>query len=207
MLDDLQACFANELIVHPYRSMMKHLKTMHMQHESLREEIIAGMARAAREQPIIEGYKANVYINKIYEPLRYINMKRHPEHVVGMLEPIQRMTKVMRGQQCGWLLTGARWGNIGLVNCANKMGKDATPVVATIKAIIPDIEKAATGAKGKMINEALDAARACVETYEAKYGNVKPAPDPRPVAANDPVGRPNVVVILADDLGCGFSCD
>ena len=204
VLDDLQACFANELIVHPYRSMMKHLKTMHMQHESLREEIIAGMARAAREQPIIEGYKVNVYINKIYEPLRYINMKRHPEHVVGMLEPIQRITKVMRGQQCAWLLTGAKWGNIGLVNCANKMGKDATPVVATIKAIIPDIEKAATGGKkGKMINEALDAARACVATYEAKYGTVKPAPDPRPVAANDPVGRPNVVVILADDLGCG----
>ena len=203
VLDDLLKCYANDLIVHPYRSMMGHLKTMHMQHESLREEIIAGMARAAREQPIIEGYKVNVYVNKIYEPLRYINMKRHPEHVVEMLEPVQRMTKVMRGQQCAWLLTGARWGNIGLVNCANKMGKDAAPVVATIKAIIPDIEKAATGKQAKMINEALAAARACVETYEAKYGRVKPAPDPRPVAANDPVGHPNVVVILADDLGCG----
>lgn len=118
----------------------------------------------------------------MYEPLRYIDMKQHPEHVLGMLEPVQRMMKNMKGQQCAWLLTGARWGNIGLVNCAKKMGKDATPVIATIKAIIPDIEKAATGKKTAVIAEALDAARECVRAHEAEYGTVKPAPDPSPVA-------------------------
>ena len=36
VLPDLLKCYANELIVHPNRSMMGLLKTMHMQHESLR---------------------------------------------------------------------------------------------------------------------------------------------------------------------------
>ena len=183
VLPDLLECYANTLNTHPNRSMMGRLKKMHMQHDSLREDIIAGMTGAAREQPIVEGYKRPVTVNKIYESLRYINMKQHPENVVGMLDAIQRMTKTMRGQQCTWLLTGARWGNIGLVNCANAMGKDAKPVIATLKAILPDIEKAATGRQAKQINQALDAARECVKTYEAKYGTVKPAPDPRPVAA------------------------
>jgi hypothetical protein len=179
VLPDLLACYANELIVHPNRSMMGRLKTMHMTHASLREAIIAGMAKAADEQSIQGGYKEHVYVNKIYEPLRYLDMKKHPEHAIPMLNSAQRVLKHLAGsQQVPWLFTGARWGNIGLVNCANQLGEDAKPIIAGLKAMLPDIEKAATGRQKEKIEETLDTVKQCIADYETKYGTVAAAHGP-----------------------------
>ncbi len=177
VLPELLACYANELHTYPNRQMMGRLKHMHTTIPELREAIIMGMAAAVNNQPIEEGYLHIVYVNKIFETLRYIDMQKHPEHAILMVPAAQRLMKNMDGGWVIWLFTGARWGNIGLVNCANKLGEDAKPIIAGLKAMRPDLEAKAkvTGRSKKQMEEVLAKVDTCIADYEGKYGKVAAA--------------------------------
>ena len=175
VLPDLLECYAKERITHPNRSMMGRLKEMHTRIPELREEVIAGMARAANSQPIASGYQAPVDVNAIFEPLRYMDANKHPEHILQMVPAAQRLMKNMDGLQVIWLFTGDRWGNAGLVNSANQLGEKAKPLIAGFKAMRPDIEAKVTGRFKKEMEDILNKVDTCIADYEAKYGKVDAA--------------------------------
>jgi hypothetical protein len=177
VLPDLYACYAKERITHPRRSMMGHLKRMHTTIPELREAIVADMASAAKNQPIRSGYESPVDVNTIFEPLRYIDMQNHPEHAILMVPAAQRLMKNMDGLLVIWLFTGARWGNIGLVNAANKLGEDAKPIIAGLKAMRPDLDAKAkvNGRDKQALEDTLKKVDTCIADYEAKYGKVEAA--------------------------------
>ena len=175
ILPDLIECYSRERITHANRSLMGHLKRMHTTIPELREAIVAEMATVASTQPIRSGYEAPVDVNTIFEPLRYIDMQNRPEHAILMVPAAQRLMKNMDGLQVIWLFTGARWGNIGLVNAASKLGEDAKPIIAGLKAMRPDLEAKAIGRYKKEMEETLSKVDACIADYETKYGKVEAA--------------------------------
>ncbi len=180
ILPELLASYANELNTYPNRQMMGRLKTMHTTIPELREAIVTGMAHIANNLPIEEGYQQPVYVNKIFEPLRFIDMQNRPEHAILMVPAAQRLMKNMDGLMVIWLFTGARWGNIGLVNAANKLGEDAKPIIAGLKAMRPDLEAKAkvNGRDKQALADTLAKVDACIADYEAKYGKVEAAAPP-----------------------------
>ena len=178
VLPDLLECYAKERITHPTRSMRGHLSRMHTTIPALREEILDGMARVANTTPISSGYKAPVDEGVIFEAFRYIDAKKHPENAIPMVPAAQRLMKKMDGLQAIWLFTGDRWGNAGLVNCANQLGEKAEPIIAGLKAMRPDIEAKVTGRNKKQMEEVLAKVDKTIADYEAKYGKVQAAKEP-----------------------------
>lgn len=178
VLPDLLACYAKERITHPNRMMMGHLRRMHTTIPEFREEIIAGMARAANSQPISSGYEAPVDEMEIFEALRYLDAKKHPEHILLMVPATQRLMKNLGGLHAIWLFTGDRWNNPGLVNCANQLGEKAKPIIAGLKAMRPDIEAQVTGRYKKEMEDVLKKVDTCIADYETKYGKVEAAKPP-----------------------------
>ena len=179
ILPELVACYANEFHTFPNRMMMGRLKGMHTTIPELREAVITGMAAAANNQQIPEGYQAPISAMKVFEQLRYIDTQKHPEHIIPVLPATQRLIKNTSGLFAIWLFTGDRWGNTGLVECANKLGKDAGPVIAGLKAMRPDIEAQVTGRFKKEMEDVLKKVDTCIADYEAKYGKVKAAAPPK----------------------------
>ena len=103
-------------------------------------------------------------------------MKKHPEHVIPILPAIERVFPLVSGQAGNWIFTGARWGNIGLIKAAAALGKDAGPVIASMKAMLPEIKnRSLKGRDAKTYQTALDAVTKAIEDYEKQYGAVKPA--------------------------------
>ena len=82
--------------------------------------MVAGMARVSNDQVIPGGYKEHVYVNKIFEPLRYIDMKKHPEHAIALLPAIEYVYPDLESLPASWTIIGARWGNIGLAKAAGE---------------------------------------------------------------------------------------
>jgi hypothetical protein len=180
ILPELLACYAKELHTFPNRQMMGRLKQMHTTIPELRAEIIAGMAAAANKQPIEQGFQQPVYVNKMFEPLRFIDMQNHPEHAIQMLPAARRLMKNMDGLFVIWLFTGDRWGNAGLVNSANALGEKAKPLIAGFKAMRPDLEAKAKvpGRDKAKLEDVLKKVDKCIADYEAKYGKVEAAKPP-----------------------------
>jgi len=175
ILPELLDCYAKESITHPNRSMMGYLKKMHTTIPELSKEIIAGMTGVSSATPIRSGYEAPVDVNKIFEPLRYINLNKYPENAIPMITAAQRLIKNTDGLQAIWLFTGDRWGNAGLINCANQLGEKAKPIIAGFKAMRPDIEAKLTGRDKKKMEEVLAKVDKTIADYEAKYGKVEAA--------------------------------
>ena len=74
------------------------------------------MAKSVNETKIRNGYKQPIDVNNIFETMRYIDMKNHPEHVIAILPAIKRIFPLAKGQHSNWIFVGARWGNIGLIS-------------------------------------------------------------------------------------------
>ena len=140
----------------------------------LKEEIVAGMARSVNAMTVREGFKQPVDLNNIFETMRYVNMKRRPEHVIPILPAIERIYPKLAPLPASWTIIGARWGNIGLAKAAGRLGKDARPVIASMKRIHPDLASRSKKAKhGETLQKAQDALEAAVKAYEGKYGRVE----------------------------------
>ena len=140
----------------------------------LKDEIVAGMARSVNAIQVREGFKQPVDLNNIFETMRYVNMKKQPEHVIPILPAIERIYPKLETLPASWTILGARWGNIGLAKAAERLGKDAGPIVASMKRIHPNLASRSKTAKhGKTLKQALDALEAAVKAYEDKYGEVK----------------------------------
>ena len=73
-----------------------------------------------------------------------------------------------------WLFTGERWGNPGMLYCAKKLGKDAGPLIASFKRILPVIETKKSGRQQKTIVEVMAKIEKAVVDYEEEYGTARP---------------------------------
>ena len=132
------------------------------------------MAKSVNGTKIRDGYKQSIDVNNIFETMRYIAMKKHPEHVIPILPSIERVFPLVSGQAGNWIFTGARWGNIGLIKAAAALGKDAGPVIASMKRMLPEIKnRSQKGRDAKTYQAALDAVTKAIEDYEKQYGVVK----------------------------------
>jgi len=140
----------------------------------IKDELVAGMARSVNRIRLREGFKQPIDRNNIFETLRYVNMKKNPEHAIGLLPAIERIYPSMAELPACWTIIGARWGNIGLVKAAERLGKDGKPFIATMKRIAPNLAARSKKAKhGKTLLEAENALKAAIKAYEAKYGVVR----------------------------------
>jgi len=140
----------------------------------LKGEVVAGMARSVNAMTVREGFKQPVDLNNIFETMRYVNMKKSPEHVIAILPAIERIYPKLEALPASWTILGARWGNIGLAKAAERLGKDARPVVATMKRLYPNLAARSKTAKhGETLKKAQDALEAAVKAYEDKYGPVE----------------------------------
>jgi len=115
--------------------------------------------------------------NNIFEMLRYIDMANHPEHTIEFLPAIERVLPDLGGAT--WLIfSGARWGNIGYVKVSEKLGKDAKPVIASMKRLLATVEKhpdlKERLRKSARLQKAVESAKKAVRDYEKKHGIVEP---------------------------------
>ncbi len=139
----------------------------------LRDEIVAGMAKSVNTMTVREGFKQPVDLNNIFETMRYVNMKNRPEHVIPILPAIERIYPDLAPLPASWTVLGARWGNIGLAKAAERLGKDAGPIIASMKRIQPNLASRSKTAKhGKTLQKAQEALEAAIKAYEEKYGEV-----------------------------------
>jgi hypothetical protein len=106
--------------------------------------------------------------------LRYIGMQNNPKHAILFLPAIESVYSDLSGQHAGWVFTGARWGNIGYLKIAEKLGKDAAPVIASMKRLLPDVKKRAKSRDSKLFQGILKSAEKTIQDYEKKYGAVEP---------------------------------
>ena len=140
----------------------------------LKDEIVAGMARSVNATKVREGFKQPVDLNNIFETMRYVDMKKRPEHVIPILPAIERIYPKLAPLPASWTIIGAGWGNIGLAKAAERLGKDAKPIIASMKRIYPNLASRSKTAKhGETLKKAQDALEAAVKAYEDKYGKVE----------------------------------
>ena len=139
----------------------------------LKDEIVEGMAESVNRIMVREGFKQPIDRNNIFETLRYVDMKKHPEHAIPLLPAIERIYPIMEPLPAMWTITGAGWGNIGLAKAAEKLGKDGRPFVESMKRLQPILEaKPAKGKQADSYKKALDALKKAIQDWEAKHGAV-----------------------------------
>ena len=141
----------------------------------IKDELVAGMARSLNRTPIREGFKQPIDLNNIFETLRYINMRKNPEHAIGILPAIERIYPKLETLPAIWVLKGAGWGNIGLIKAAEKLGKDGKPFIASMKRLAPNValRLSKKNRQAKLFGETETAMKAAIKAYESKYGVVK----------------------------------
>ena len=141
----------------------------------IKDELVAGMASSLNRTPVREGFKQPIDLNNIFETLRYINMRKNPEHAIGFLPAIERVFPKLESLPAVWVLTGARWGNIGMVKAAEMLGKDGKPFIASMKRLAPNMALRCSKKDRQMksLLKAKTAIDAAIKAYEAKYGVVK----------------------------------
>jgi len=150
-------------------------KTAIAKNPELKDEIVSGMAKSVNRIQLREGFKRPVDENNIFETLRYIDMKKHPEHAIALLPAIERVYPDLEALPASWTILGARWGNIGLAKAAAQLGEDGKPFIASMKRIQPNLEARCSKEEkqGDTLQKALDALKEAVKTYEDEYGVVK----------------------------------
>jgi hypothetical protein len=141
---------------------------------ALKDEIVKGMAESVNRIKLREGFKQPIDMNNIFETLRYVNMKKNPENAIPLLPAIERIYPDMDALPASWTILGANWGNIGLAKAAAKLGEGGRPFIASMKRIQPNLESRPKDSKqGATLQQALDALKEAVKTYEDQYGEVK----------------------------------
>lgn len=141
---------------------------------ALKNEIVAGMAESVNRIKLREGFKKPIDLNNIFETLRYVNMKKNPEHAIPLLPAIERIYPDLEALLASWTIIGENWGNIGLVKAAEMLGKDGKPFIATMKRIAPNLaSRSKTDKQGEPLKKAEEALKAAIKAYEDTYGVVK----------------------------------
>ncbi len=140
----------------------------------IKDELVAAMAKSVNKIQLREGFHQPIDLNNIFETLRYVNMKKNPEHVIPLLPAIERIYPNMEPLPATWTIIGARWGNIGLAKAAVMLKQDGKPFIATMKRIYPNLAgRDKTGKQGKPLTEAQAILEKTVKEWEAAYGEVK----------------------------------
>lgn len=149
-------------------------KTAIAKNAELKEPLVAGMAKSVNKLELREGFKQPIDLNNIFETLRYIDMKKHPQNAIPFLPSIERTYPSMEALPASWTIIGARWGNIGLAKAATQLGKEGRPFIASMKRIQPNLEArcAKKDRQGATLQKALDSLKATVEEWERKFGKV-----------------------------------
>jgi hypothetical protein len=151
-------------------------KTAIAKNPELKDELVAGMARSVNEIKIREGFKQPIDRNNIFETLRYIDMKKHPENAIAFLPAIEHAYPHMASLPASWTIIGARWGNIGLAKAAIMLKEDGKPFIASMKRIKPNLEARCGAGKGKhgaTLQKALDTLKETGKDWEQEYGEVR----------------------------------
>ena len=141
---------------------------------AVKDDIVAGMAASVNRTKVREGFEQPIDVNNIYETLRYVHLKKHPEHILPLLPAIERIYPDTSEFLAVWTIVGDRWGNIGLAPAAERLGKDARPIIASMKRMQPKLESLPKGGqRAADLQKALDALKESVKSYEDQYGEVK----------------------------------
>jgi hypothetical protein len=141
---------------------------------ALKAELVNGMAESVNRIKLREGFKQPIDINNIFETFRYVNMKKTPENAIPLLPAIERIYTDMEDLPASWTILGDRWDNLGLVKAAAQLGEGGRPFIASMKRIQPYLESRPKNSKqGATLQNALEALKEAVKTYEDKYGEVK----------------------------------
>lgn len=140
----------------------------------IKDELAAAMAKSVDKIQIREGFKQPIDRNNIFETLRYIDMKQHPENAIALLPAIERIYPTMEALPASWTIIGARWGNIGLAKAATQLGEDGRPFIASMKRIQPNLEArcAKKDRQNATLQKALDTLKKTVENWEEAFGEV-----------------------------------
>jgi len=150
-------------------------KTAIAKNPELKDELVAGMAKSVNRIKLREGFKQPIDRNNIFETLRYIDMKKHPEHAIPLLPAIEKTYPTMAALPASWTIIGARWGNIGLAKAAAQLGEDGRPFIASMKRIQPNLEArcAKKDHQGATLQKALDTLKKSVKDWEEEFGKVR----------------------------------
>jgi hypothetical protein len=141
----------------------------------VKQEIIDGMAQSLNRLKVRDGFEQPIDVNNIYETLRYVDMKKHPENAVPILPSIERVYPHLGALPASWTVEGERWGNIGLAKAAELLGEEGRPFVASMKRIRPELAAMTKSSdkQAKNTRQALDRLDEIVKAWEAKFGGVK----------------------------------
>ncbi len=141
----------------------------------LKDEIIAGMAKSVNQIKLRQGFKLPIDQNNIFETLRYIDMKKHPEHAIPFLPAIERAYPTLDALHASWTIVGARWGNIGLAKAAIMLKKEGGPIIASMKRIQPNLEArcAKKDRQGVTLQKSLETLKKTVVDWEKEFGKVR----------------------------------
>ena len=132
------------------------------------------MAESVNRIKLREGFQQPIDRNNIFETLRYVDMQKHPEHVIALLPAIERVYPNLEPLPASWTIIGARWGNIGLAKAAMTLEEDGRPLIASMKRIHPNLAaRDKSGKQGKTLTEAQTTLEETVKQWEAAYGEVR----------------------------------
>jgi len=141
---------------------------------AIKDELVAAMAESVNRIKIREGFQQPVDRNNIFETLRYIDMKKNPDHAILILPAIERVYPKLAPLPASWTIIGARWGNIGLAKAAIMLKEQGRPFIATMKRIRPNLAaRDLNGKQGSTMRQALTTLDDTVKQWEAEYGEVE----------------------------------
>jgi hypothetical protein len=149
-------------------------KTAIAKNPEIKDELVTAMGESVNRIRLRAGFQQPIDENNIFETLRYIDMKKHPEHAVIILPAIERIYPKLEPLPASWTIIGARWGNIGLAKAAMMLKENGRPFVASMKRIHPNLAaRDKSGKQGKTLLEAQQTLEETVKQWEALYGEVQ----------------------------------
>jgi len=157
-------CALKETHVMPRRTYMSRLHKLLKKKETspaMRKQLVAGMLRAMNETAIETGFRSTIGLNNIYETLRFF-LAEAPEAAPQVIDALPRLLPGLNSTMYTWVFTGDVWNNPGLVKSAQRLGKDAEPVIAGLKELLPglkerrDLEKKQRGRSLKQLETAVE---------------------------------------------------
>ena len=183
-LPALLARVSKETHIPPRRHLMGQLQAIlkdKATSRGIREQIVNGMLQGIRDTVIEPGYLGDIGRNNKYETLRYF-LAQAPEAAPQVLDEVERL--MLRPDfltRWSWLeswFAGDRWGNPGIVKCAEMLGKaKGAPLLARCKRVVAQLEeqkKQSQGKDGKAVEDARDkmiaAVTKAIQECEKKLG-------------------------------------
>ena len=149
VLPALFDCAVKEAHVMPRRTYMSRLHRLLKQKDTtrgLRKQLVAGMLRAMNETAIGTGYTSAIGLNNTYETLRFF-LAEAPEAAPQVVDALPRILPGLNNTMYTWVFTGDVWNNPGLVKSAQRLGKEADPVIAGLREMLPALRERMEQAK------------------------------------------------------------